>query len=127
MIARQPEDCDRLIGEAITAGDLDAAVALYEPGATFVPEPGSDGVSGQEAIRKVLAENFIALGGQLEVRVKKVIQAGDLAMTHAEWTLTGGKDASGNPVELAGQSTEVVRRQSDGSWRFVIDHPFRVD
>jgi ketosteroid isomerase-like protein len=33
----------------------------------------------------------------------------------------------GNPVELAMRSSEVVRRQADGSWRYVIDNPFTPD
>ncbi len=51
---------------------------------------------------------------------------GDLALLHAEWTLKGtGPD--GQAVELAGRTSEVVRRQTDGSWRYVIDNPYSVD
>jgi len=35
----------------------------------------------------------------------------------------GGTDADGNTLEMSGSSYEVVRRGTDGRWRFVIDHP----
>ena len=31
-----PEACDRLFGEHVNAGDLEALLALYEPGCSFV-------------------------------------------------------------------------------------------
>lgn len=39
--ASTPEDTSRLIGEAITSGDIDAALSLYEPDATFAMPKGS--------------------------------------------------------------------------------------
>jgi ketosteroid isomerase-like protein len=33
----------------------------------------------------------------------------------------GGTDPDGNPVELSGRATEVLRRQDNGSWLVVID------
>jgi hypothetical protein len=38
--ANTPEDTSRLIGQAITSGDLDAALSLYEPDATFALPKG---------------------------------------------------------------------------------------
>jgi ketosteroid isomerase-like protein len=47
---------------------------------------------------------------------------GSLALTGLKWSATG-TDPEGKPVALSGNSTEVVRRQSDGTWLFVIDNP----
>ena len=42
------------------------------------------------------------------------------------WSFTGtGPD--GEPVQLASRNADVLRRQSDGSWRFVIDNPWGTD
>ena len=38
--AKTPEDVSRLIGQTITSGDIDAALSLYEPEATFAMPPG---------------------------------------------------------------------------------------
>jgi len=33
----------------------------------------------------------------------------------------------GKPVTLAAKSADVLRRQADGTWRFVIDNPWGTD
>jgi ketosteroid isomerase-like protein len=45
-------------------------------------------------------------------------EAGDLALVHWSWTmrLTDGREAEG-------ATAEVLRRQADGSWKFLIDNP----
>ena len=68
----------------------------------------------------------MALKPQITLEVEKVIQSGDLALLHARYTIKG-TDAVGIPMEMTGKSAEVVRRQADGSWLFVIDNPFGTD
>jgi len=122
MAAQTPEDCDGLFERYLNAGDLDALVGLYEPGATLLPNPGESAV-GQEAIREALAA-FVAAKAQIRLRVGQVMRAGDdLAMLYADWS-GHFTDPDGARVEIAGQSVEVVRRQSDGTWRFVLDDPY---
>ena len=38
-----------------------------------------------------------------------------------------GTGPDGKAVSMAGQSTEVVRRQPDGTWRYVVDNPYAVE
>ena len=55
--------------------------------------------------------------------MKKVLQTGDIALSFCDWTLVGtGPD--GEPIEMAGQTSDVLRQQSDGSWRIVIENPW---
>jgi len=124
MPAREPRELHHVFAEALNAGDLDGLMALYEGNAAIVPEPGQV-VTGSDNIRKVLS-GFLALKGTIALHTRTVVRVGDLALLHAEWTLKGtGPD--GQPVELAGRTSEVVRRQTDGSWRYVIDNPYSVD
>ena len=53
MPAHKPEECDLLLFEVIETGDLDAALALYEPDAIFVVSPDQI-VTGHAAICEVL-------------------------------------------------------------------------
>ena len=120
MTARTPEQVQPLFEEAFNAGDIDALMTLYEPGASIEPEPGQL-VEGADGVREVL-KSFLALKGAFTFETKKVVQTGDLALLHGHWTLAGtGPD--GSPVNLSGNTTEVVRRQPDGSWLYVIDLP----
>ena len=121
MPARTPEEVVLQIIQALNTGDVEAALALYEPGATFVPEPGK-AVTGVDAIRDVL-NGFLALKPQMTIQVHQVVEAADLALVCSRWTLKG-TDPDGSPVELAGLGADIVRRQEHGTWRFVVDNPF---
>ena len=121
MPATRPSDLHPLFVEAFNARDADALVALYEPDAVLVPEPGTT-VSGHAAIREALG-GFLALKGTIRLDTIRVYEADALALLHGQWTLNGtGPD--GSPVELQGRSSEVVARQPDGSWLYRLDNPF---
>jgi uncharacterized protein (TIGR02246 family) len=122
MAARTPEDCDRLFGEYVNGGDLESLIALYEPTASLVQQDGSV-ATGHSAIRKALS-GFAAMQMKIRMNVVKAVKAGeDLAVLYNDWSMSA-KGPDGQPVEMAGKATEVVRRQPDGTWRFAVDDPF---
>ena len=55
MPAHTPEEVQRLFAEAFGSHDLEAVLALYEPDATLIPQPG-EVVTGTEAIREALSQ-----------------------------------------------------------------------
>ena len=59
---------------------------------------------------------------ELTVNAEKTLLSGDTALVIGNWTLKA-RDAEGNDIETGGRYTDVVRRQSDGTWLFVIDNP----
>ena len=123
MPARKPEECDTLLGEALNRGDLEAAVALYEADAAFVQEPGKV-VRGHAAVRGAM-QGFLAIKPKFTISVNSV-ENGDIAVLRSKWSVNGtGPD--GKPVAMSGNGIEVVRRQADGTWKFVIDHPAGAD
>jgi uncharacterized protein (TIGR02246 family) len=112
------------IVDGINTGNLDALMTLYEPAAAFATQPGSlnHGLSG---VREALA-GFVGMKGTLDLKVTRVLEASDLALVATVWSFTGtGPD--GKPVKLAAKSADVLRRQSDDSWRMVIDNPWGTD
>ena len=121
MPARKPEEVHRLFSEAFNAKDLNAIVSLYEPDATLVPQPGQT-VRGHAAIRQALT-GFLSMKPRFVFQSIKALESNDIAILFSTWTLKGtGPD--GNTVSMAGQTTDVVRRQKDGAWLLVIDNPF---
>ena len=120
MPARTPEELDVLFANAINAGDIEAAIELYEPGACLMPDPGQV-ASGISAVREALG-GLIAMKPRIRLDVKKLAETEGIALTTSKWVLEGtGPD--GKPMKAEGQSAEVARRQPDGTWRFVIDNP----
>ena len=119
MAAQTPEEVNPQLIDAINRGDVEGALELYEPEAAFVTEDGV--VVGHDAIRPVM-EAFISTKPSLTMEPKEVVVSGDVAVTRGNWKLVGtGPD--GEALEMGGRSLEVVRRQADGTWRFIIDDP----
>jgi uncharacterized protein (TIGR02246 family) len=124
MAVRKPEEMHARFAEAFNASDASALLALYEPNAAFVAQPGHT-TTGIEAVRGAL-QQYLALKGTIKMETTYVVESGDTALLRGKWLLQGtGPD--GKPVELSGNSIEILRRQSDGNWRFVIDNPFGAD
>jgi ketosteroid isomerase-like protein len=96
--------------------DLDGLMALYAPNAAMVLPDGST-VTGTEAIREQWA-GLLAMKGRMTLRSRYAIEAGDLAILSNEWTFTAGE------LTMGATTAEVARRQADGGWLYVIDHPF---
>ena len=86
MPAHTPEEVQRLWAEAFSAHDLEALMALYEPEATLIPQPGQV-VTGTGAIREALS-GFLALKPKFESEFKKAFQVGEIALLFSDWTLS---------------------------------------
>jgi uncharacterized protein (TIGR02246 family) len=121
MAARHPAEIDAIFERELNAGNLEGLVALYEPSATFAVEPGKN-VAGTDAIREAL-DGFLKLKPTITLQPRVLGDTGDLAMVSSRWDLKGtGPD--GNALTLSGDSLEVVRKQPDGTWKFIIDSPW---
>lgn len=124
MSAQTPDTIHSLFAQAMNQGDIESLVALYEPTATLVPQPGQM-AAGRAAIRQGL-QGFLAMRPTIRIETKHVLQAGDLALLRSQWTIDCTRP-DGQPMKMAGNGTEVARRQADGTWLLVIDHPFGAD
>jgi ketosteroid isomerase-like protein len=119
-----PEEVLNSVTEGINAGDLDSLMKLYEPLACFASQPGQLAKSPAD-IRESL-RSFIDMNGKLDLKVKRVLNASDLALVTTEWSFSGtGSD--GKHVDIVGKSADVLSQQPDGTWRFVIDNPWGTE
>lgn len=115
MGASKPADASKLFEVMFAEGDLDGLMTLYEEEAVFATPHG--GATGPTDIRAIL-KGYIDSGADLVFKDSVDFQAGDLALVHWNWTM---KLPDGKTSE--GATAEVLRRQPDGTWKFVIDNP----
>jgi ketosteroid isomerase-like protein len=102
-----PQDLERLLVSRQRAGDINGMVTLYEPDAVIDVGEGKL-VVGREAIRQFFA-GLVAAGRKFEHGdQRKALICGDLALTSTR--LPDGT-----------VTAEIARRQSDGTWLWVID------
>jgi ketosteroid isomerase-like protein len=123
MPATTAEEIHRLFRNAFNRGDADALLDLYEDGAVFVAQPGAPLARGPAGVREAI-QAFLGMNGTFSIERTDVVAAEDVAIVYSTWTLKGGSGPNGNPIDLAGQTTDVVRRQPDGTWLFAIDNPW---
>jgi len=122
MAAKTPLEVLEGIASIFPTGNIDKLLTLYDPDAVFVAEPGKI-VKGLEAIREGLG-NMLALNLDFDLRPKKVLEMGDTALVISQWTM---KVPASGEVVVSGKSSDVVRRQEDGSWVLIIDNPHGLD
>jgi ketosteroid isomerase-like protein len=103
------------------AGDIDTVMQTYEPSQSIAFEPGQI-VSDGTVARQIFTQ-FNAMSPTFSYSGHEVIVEGDIAVHIAPWKMKA-KDPEGNPVDGAGLSIAVLRRQPDGNWKMVIDNPY---
>jgi hypothetical protein len=133
-VARRPEEALELVSQALSDGDLEAALAQYEKGALLAYWPlcwprGDDPPgtphrtrhhdNGNDDVGQALA-SFMALRLPLSVRITSVLESPELALVICERRVAGtGPD--GEQVRLNGHGCAVLRPQPDGAWRIAAD------
>ena len=121
MAAQSPEDMIRVWSDAFNRGDVDALLTCYEDGCTLTrrSEPP---ITGHSAIRAVFS-GMLAGRPIIDVSTRKIVRGSDLALCYGDWTLRA-KNPDGTPMTVSGKSVEVLRRQADNTWKYILDDPF---
>lgn len=116
-----PKDLLSLLGKYIDARDLDGIISIHEPNAALV-EFGGGLSRGAEELRKSYT-NFFKMQPKLKVNALQIVEAGGVAIIIGDYTL-GYVDADGEEISSSGKFGDMVRRQPDGSWLYLLDNPF---
>lgn len=110
--ATDPQELERLLVARENAGDVDGMTALFEPDAV-VDTGGGTFIRGKAAIHAFFAKLQVTGFGPEKRKFRlgeqrPALLCGDLALTS-----TRSSDGT--------VTTEVARRQQDGTWLWVID------
>lgn len=108
--------------ERFNAADMEGMVDLYVSDVSYINPQGKE-MFGRSGVRADFAEAF-ALKSQVDLHDRKHIIYRDTVLTTNHWTLTLN-GADGARQTLTGGGIEVLRKQADGGWRFIIDDASR--
>jgi uncharacterized protein (TIGR02246 family) len=106
---------------AANAGDADALAAVYTNNASLLP-PNLPPQKGRNAIRSFWAGFLNAYTVRFELGSDTIEGRGDLAYNVGRYRFTAVPKDKANPgVADEGKFVEILKKQSDGSWKYLID------
>lgn len=112
-----PNDVHQTLAAAYNTGDLATVLSMYDTSGIIVAEPGSP-VSGHEKFEAAV-KGILSIKGTMDIKTVYCLQTGDIAVGRSEWNITDGEE-----VKVSAKGVEVLKRQSDGTWKVLIDHAF---
>lgn len=116
--AGRPADVPHLLSQAVSDGDLDAAVALYESVAVLVL--WNDTTATRPAQVRAALSSVLAAKVPLRREPGDICLVGSHAMLTGRWNLRGsGPDLT--RLDIFGWQHSLVRRSLTGDWRFLVD------
>ena len=111
---------DSAFASAASSGNIDGVAAVYAPDAKLLP-PNEKIQAGQAAIRKFWGDFLDANRVDLKLSTDQVEGRQDLAYVVGSFTLAGTPKNKGPAFKDEGKFVEVLKRQGDGSWKYVVD------
>ena len=119
-LPKTPEEVGTYFKTNFNNGNLDNLMLLYEPESVFVTKPGTSIPTSQ--IKDALAQ-FLSLKLPMENNLRHVYEQNGIAMVITDWKIEGiGPD--GNSFKMEGSACDILKKQKDGTWKYLIDNPF---
>lgn len=116
MAAKTPEQWWEIWSEGFEKGDVETIVGLYDPEATFVPNPGNP-TTGVAALRETL-HGFVDMNGTLKSEQGAIVRGPGVATSYINWTFDA--DLAGEPFHLEGVATVMLADRPEG-WVALVD------
>ncbi len=106
----------------LNSGDIEALADLYALDVVYV-NPDGKRMVGRDAVREDLA-GLIALNPTIDIYDRQHIVYRDIVFTtnHSRLKIT---NPDGTTQELNGSGLEILQKQADGGWRYIIDDASR--
>lgn len=114
------QDAHKNLADAYNTGDLETVLDMYDVNGIFVGAPDSP-VSGREKFEAAV-KGILAIKGKMEIKTVYCLESEGVAVGRSEWSIRDGAE-----VKVAAKGIELLKRQSDGTWKVVIDHAFGAE
>lgn len=112
----EPQLMNETFARAFNSRRIENMLSLYEPEAILLVDGSGCDLVGLQAIAEEFTRLLAAPGTMVSLNNFCVCR-GDIALLRADFALRDGER-----VIASGSTAEVIRRQNDGSWLYLIDH-----
>ena len=116
MKVMNPRMMSETFAQVFNSRDINSLLALYEPEAALRVGPSERTLTGGGLADELGA--LLQAPGTMVLKTNFCIERDELALLRADRAIMN----SDGTIITSGSSTEIVRRQPDGSWLYVIDH-----
>ena len=119
-----PDGADEYFLEAVRNGDVKTAMTCFDPEAIYIDKEGNT-ITGFDNIEKVVA-NLCKMRPDIKVYEHQMAPVGtDMMYWLDKWSMTAtGPD--GKQFEMKGASANMMRKNADGHWLWLVDNPFAL-
>lgn len=116
-----PQKMNQYFADAYNSGEVENLIRLFEENAKSVTVEGNV----LSSVRQIKSDHqkLLQLGGRMTSTNIFCVEFENIALLRADWIIKTF-DSKGQEIEIIGSSSEIVRKQSNGTWLYVIDHPF---
>jgi len=103
---------------AIRAKDIPGLAGMVTDDAVFLPS-GLPPIRGKQAVETMYRSFFPQFSSvEQTVSIEELEVVGDWAFAWGSEKFTLVPQAGGAPIEMQGQGMSILKRQTDGSWKF---------
>ena len=103
--------------EAVAGGDAPRLASLVTEDCVFLA-PGAPPIRGRQAVELLYRSLFARYRLKQNFQFEEVLPFGDWAFAWGTDEVAMTPIESGEPVRFAGYGVSILRRESDGVWRF---------
>ena len=119
-LPKRAEDAHATLAAAFNTGEVATVMNMYDVTGIIVPQPGKP-VSGREKFEESI-KAILSIKGKMEIKTVYCLQTGNIALGRSEWSITDGSE-----VKISAKGIEVMKQQTDGTWKIIIDQAFGAE
>lgn len=115
-----PEEAHQMFAKALKEKDIEQLCSMYSDDAVMVLKEGELTVEGKYRIRRVFRW-MIESVTEFELETVYKVETDDTVLVRSKYK-SKYVSSDGELEEVTSSGIEVLKKQPDGSWLFVIDH-----
>ncbi|AOM78078.1 hypothetical protein BFS30_13355 [Pedobacter steynii] len=105
----------------LKSGNVEDALGCFDSQGIYIDRSGKE-MKGLPQI-EIAMKSLCMLRPSIVGAAAHVSIIGDLAMWLDKWTMTG-KTPDGDPIEMNGHTSCILKRNDAGLWLWLVDNPF---